>query len=180
MDARVHRFVQGLSPLVINEAATTILNSDMNNGKIVAFLQATETCKLKNRMEREGSNKAQSAGNFNGTSGGGGGRTYATGVVFKGHIQRDCRSSHQSMGRGTTQPASSAATTSAAPSPARGAPAPRGCAEARGGAQSSGRLNRFYPMSGCQSSEASPDVVRGILTVQSHDIYSLIYPGSTL
>nr|XP_009796798.1 PREDICTED: uncharacterized protein LOC104243316 [Nicotiana sylvestris] len=33
----------GLSPLVINEAATVVLNSDMNNGKMVAFSQATET-----------------------------------------------------------------------------------------------------------------------------------------
>ncbi|XP_070054364.1 uncharacterized protein [Nicotiana tomentosiformis] len=41
MEARVHRFVQGLSPLVINEAATTALNSDMNYGRMVAFSQAT-------------------------------------------------------------------------------------------------------------------------------------------
>ncbi|XP_070017394.1 uncharacterized protein [Nicotiana sylvestris] len=34
MDTRVWRFVQGLSPLVVNEAATTALHSDMNYGKI--------------------------------------------------------------------------------------------------------------------------------------------------
>ncbi|XP_070017470.1 uncharacterized protein [Nicotiana sylvestris] len=34
-------------------------------------------------------------------------------------------------------------------------------------------------MSGRQTIEASPDVVIGILTVQSHDIYALIDPGST-
>ncbi|XP_070034581.1 uncharacterized protein [Nicotiana tomentosiformis] len=73
MEARVHRFVQGLSPLVINEAATTALNSNMNYGKMVAFTQATETHKLKNIMEHESSNKARSAGNFGGFSGGGGG-----------------------------------------------------------------------------------------------------------
>ncbi|XP_070048876.1 uncharacterized protein [Nicotiana tomentosiformis] len=33
MEARVRRFVQGLSPLVINEAAMAALNSDMNYGK---------------------------------------------------------------------------------------------------------------------------------------------------
>ncbi|XP_070045589.1 uncharacterized protein [Nicotiana tomentosiformis] len=38
----------GLSPLVINEAATTALNSDMNYGKMVAFVQAIETRKLRN------------------------------------------------------------------------------------------------------------------------------------
>ncbi|XP_070034731.1 uncharacterized protein [Nicotiana tomentosiformis] len=35
-------------------------------------------------------------------------------------------------------------------------------------------------MSGSQSAEASPDVVTGILTVQSYDVYALIDPGSTL
>ncbi|XP_070039514.1 uncharacterized protein [Nicotiana tomentosiformis] len=75
MEARVRQFVQGLSPLVINEAATSALNSDMNYGKMVAFSQATETHKLKNRMkrERESSNRSRSASNFSGTSGGGGG-----------------------------------------------------------------------------------------------------------
>ncbi|XP_070057144.1 uncharacterized protein [Nicotiana tomentosiformis] len=72
MEARVCRFVQGLSPLVIKEAATAVLNSDMNYGKMVAFSQSTETRKWKNIMERESSSKAQSAGNFGGSSGGGG------------------------------------------------------------------------------------------------------------
>ncbi|XP_070055625.1 uncharacterized protein [Nicotiana tomentosiformis] len=75
MEARVCRFMQGLSPLVINEAATLALNSYMNYGKMVAFSQATETRKLKNRMECERSNKARSASNFGGSSSGGGGRS---------------------------------------------------------------------------------------------------------
>ncbi|XP_019261848.1 PREDICTED: uncharacterized protein LOC109239720 [Nicotiana attenuata] len=54
MESRVHQFVQGLNPLTINEASTAALNSDMNYGKMVAFAQATENRKLKNRMEREG------------------------------------------------------------------------------------------------------------------------------
>ncbi|XP_070040922.1 uncharacterized protein [Nicotiana tomentosiformis] len=52
MEARVRRFMQGLSPLVINKAATTALNSDMNYGKMVEFSQATEDRKLKKRRER--------------------------------------------------------------------------------------------------------------------------------
>ncbi|XP_070036704.1 uncharacterized protein [Nicotiana tomentosiformis] len=64
MEARVRRFMQGLSPLVINEAATAALNSDMNYGKMVSFAQATQNHKLKNRMEREGNSKARSADNF--------------------------------------------------------------------------------------------------------------------
>ncbi|XP_070046840.1 uncharacterized protein [Nicotiana tomentosiformis] len=71
MEARVCRFVQGLSPLVINEAATTALNSDMNYGKMMAFAQATEAQKLKLRMERKGSRRARSAGNLGDLFGGG-------------------------------------------------------------------------------------------------------------
>ncbi|XP_070032530.1 uncharacterized protein [Nicotiana tomentosiformis] len=64
MEARVRRFVQGLSPLVINEAARTSLNSDMNYGRMVVFAQATEAQKLKLRMEHESSSRARSAGNL--------------------------------------------------------------------------------------------------------------------
>nr|XP_009801529.1 PREDICTED: uncharacterized protein LOC104247272 [Nicotiana sylvestris] len=62
MDARIRRFVQGLSPLVVNEAATAALHSDMNYGKIVGFAQATEARNLKIRAERESSSRARSAG----------------------------------------------------------------------------------------------------------------------
>ncbi|XP_070036570.1 uncharacterized protein [Nicotiana tomentosiformis] len=71
MEARVSRFVQGLSPLVINEAAMIALNCNMNYGKMVAFGQATEDCKLKNRRERKGRSKAWTAGNLGGSSGAG-------------------------------------------------------------------------------------------------------------
>ncbi|XP_070032518.1 uncharacterized protein [Nicotiana tomentosiformis] len=71
MEARVRRFVQGLSPLVINEAATTSLNSDMNYGRMVVFAKATEAQKLKLRMEHESSSRARSAGNLGNSFGGG-------------------------------------------------------------------------------------------------------------
>ncbi|XP_070054553.1 uncharacterized protein [Nicotiana tomentosiformis] len=71
MEARVRRFVQGFTFLVINEAATTALNSDMNYGNMVAFSQATEARKLNFRMERESSSRARSAGNFGDSFGGG-------------------------------------------------------------------------------------------------------------
>ncbi|XP_070046778.1 uncharacterized protein [Nicotiana tomentosiformis] len=64
IEARVQWFVQGLSPLVINEAATAALNSDVNYGNIVAFSPAIENRKLKNRIERVGTSKARSAGIF--------------------------------------------------------------------------------------------------------------------
>ena len=83
------------------------------------------------------------------------------------------------MGRGAAQLTNSAATTSTTP-PARGTPPPVGRGVARGGAQNSGGPSRFYAMRRRRESEASPDVVTGILTVQSHDVYALIDPGSTL
>ncbi|XP_070046670.1 uncharacterized protein [Nicotiana tomentosiformis] len=49
-----------------------------------------------------------------------------------------------------------------------------------GGAQSSRGPNWFYAMSGRHSVEAFPDVVTSILTVQYHDVYALIDPGSSL
>ncbi|XP_070041018.1 uncharacterized protein [Nicotiana tomentosiformis] len=133
--------MEGLSPLVINDAATTALNSDMNYRKMIAFAQATENRKLKNRMCR-----------------------------LRGHIQRECRSSRQGTGRGTAQPSSSAAATSSTPPPARGTPARTRRGAARGGAQSSGGPSHFYTMSGLQSAEDSPYVVTGILIVQFHDV----------
>ncbi|XP_070046803.1 uncharacterized protein [Nicotiana tomentosiformis] len=71
MEARVWWFILRLSTLVINEAATPALNSDMNYGKIVAFAQATEDRKIKNMREREGTSKARSTGNFGESFGGG-------------------------------------------------------------------------------------------------------------
>ncbi|XP_070057148.1 uncharacterized protein [Nicotiana tomentosiformis] len=44
----------------------------MNYGKMVVFGQATKNRNLKNRMEREGTSKARSAGNFGESFGGGG------------------------------------------------------------------------------------------------------------
>ncbi|XP_070010346.1 uncharacterized protein [Nicotiana sylvestris] len=102
------------------------------------------------------------------------------GCGMRGHIQRHCRVSHWGAGKGTTQSSSPAAATSSSPSPARGTPAPAGHGAARCGAQSLGGPSRFYVMSGCQTAEASPDVVIGILIVQSHDVYALIDHGSTL
>nr|XP_009781710.1 PREDICTED: uncharacterized protein LOC104230568 [Nicotiana sylvestris] len=84
MEAIVRLFVQDLNHLVINEAITAALNSDMNYGKMVVFSQATKTRKLKNRMEREGSKKAPSAGNFGGSSSG----NYGGRSVFRGGSSR--------------------------------------------------------------------------------------------
>ncbi|XP_070040132.1 uncharacterized protein [Nicotiana tomentosiformis] len=51
----------------------------------------------------------------------------------------------------------------------------------RGGASSSrGPQNRIYALAGRHDQESSLDVVTGILSVFSYDIYALIDPGSTL
>ncbi|XP_070042757.1 uncharacterized protein [Nicotiana tomentosiformis] len=67
MEARVRQFVQGLSPLVINEAAMTALNSNMNYGKMVAFAQAIEDRKLKRKRELDNNKKTRSTGNLSGS-----------------------------------------------------------------------------------------------------------------
>ncbi|XP_070039373.1 uncharacterized protein [Nicotiana tomentosiformis] len=109
---------------------------------------------------------------------------YSTYVCYKcgmrGHIQRDFHSSRQSMGGGATQPSSSIATTSTMPPPTRSTIPPAGRGVARGGIQSSRGPSRFYAMRKRQKFEAYPDVVTGMLTVQSHDVYALIDPSFTL
>ncbi|XP_070039505.1 uncharacterized protein [Nicotiana tomentosiformis] len=147
MEARVRRFVQSLSPLVINEATIAALNSDMNYGKMVAFAQSTEDCKLKNRREREGTSKARSAGNFGESFGGG--RS-----AFRRGSSRPTQSHPQSS--------ASAPPAGHTPPPARGPPALAGRGATRGGAQSSRGTSCFYAMSGLQSAEAFPDVVTSI------------------
>ncbi|XP_070010399.1 uncharacterized protein [Nicotiana sylvestris] len=183
MDARVWRFVQGLSPLVVNEAATAALPSDMNYGKIVGFSQATEARKLKIRAERESSRRAQSAGHSGrpvpGRGPSGPSQSYAqsseSAPPTRGHIQRDYRAPSQGIGRGFAQSSGSlAATSSVRP------PAPAGRGVVRGGACGRGVPSRFYALSGHQSAEASPDVTTGILSVQAIDYYALIDLGSSL
>ncbi|XP_070025343.1 uncharacterized protein [Nicotiana sylvestris] len=194
MGDRVRLFVQGLSPLVVNEAATVALHSDMNYGKIVGFAQATEARKLKIREERESSEsrRPHQSGRPRGGSQQHGGALcpkcgrfhtedcyldipvcYRCGV--RGHIQRDCQAPRQGTGRGFAQPSGSlAATSSACP------PAPAGHGAIRGRDHGRSGPSRFYALSGCQSVEASPDVVTRILSVQAIDYYALIDQGSSL
>ncbi|XP_059290828.1 uncharacterized protein LOC132044350 [Lycium ferocissimum] len=56
-----------------------------------------------------------------------------------------------------------------------------GRGRAKGGVSSSSSpQNHIYALAGRQDLESSPDVVIGILSVFSHDVYALIDPGSTL
>ena len=75
---------------------------------------------------------------------------------------------------------STVASSSSVPSLGRGVqPIGRGRG-ARGAASSSGTQNRIYAIADRQNSEASPDVVTGILSIFSHNVYALIDLGSTL
>ncbi|XP_070046492.1 uncharacterized protein [Nicotiana tomentosiformis] len=128
-------------------------------------------------MEREGSSKARSAGNFEESFGGG--RSAFRGGP-SGPSQYFAQSSASALPAGLSQQQGSHFRPNQAPPPARGTPAPAGRGASRAGAHISGGPSRFYAMSGRQSAEASPDVVKGILAIQSHDLYALIDPGSTL
>ncbi|XP_070017401.1 uncharacterized protein [Nicotiana sylvestris] len=177
MEARVRRFVQGLNPL-------TIMNSNMNYGKMIAFTQSIESRKLKNGMERDGNSKDRSRGNMGESLGGGR-------LVFReespGSSQSVAQSSFSAQPSGPTQqqwshfkPGQGNRGSHQWGRSARITPAPAGRGAARGGAYCSGGPNRFYVMSGRQTTEASLDVVTGILAVQYHDVYALIDPSSTL
>nr|XP_009799039.1 PREDICTED: uncharacterized protein LOC104245172 [Nicotiana sylvestris] len=175
IEARVHRFAQGLNPLTINEASTAALNSGINYGKMVAFSHAKENRKLKNRMEREGkrSIRAQLAATVELFQAQSGQQT----ILSVGLVRREIPAVAEvpvpqvredalrgfllgvtrGAGRGSAPSSSPAVATSLSPSPTRGTPAPAGRGAARGGVQSSGEPSQFYAMSGCQTAEASPD-----------------------
>ncbi|XP_060185837.1 uncharacterized protein LOC132615291 [Lycium barbarum] len=96
-----------------------------------------------------------------------------------GHIMRDCPSVG---GRGRTQPSGSVAGSSSSIHPmGPGSHASVGHGRGRGRVPSSGGpQHRIYALAGRQDLESSPDVVTGILSVFSHDVYVLIDSGSTL
>ena len=88
------------------------------------------------------------------------------------------------LGRGVpAQPSrSTVASSPSVRAPRPGPQSTQGRGRGRGGGDtsgSSGGQNRFYALTGRQDSEASPDVVTGILTIHSHAIYALMDPGST-
>ncbi|XP_070032908.1 uncharacterized protein [Nicotiana tomentosiformis] len=88
------------------------------------------------------------------------------------------------LGRGTpAQPSGfTAASSPLVRAPRPGPQSTQGRGRGRGGGDtsgSSGGQNRFYAFTGRQDSEASPNVVTGILTIHSHAIYALMDPEST-
>ncbi|XP_015170733.1 uncharacterized protein [Solanum tuberosum] len=81
------------------------------------------------------------------------------------------------------QPSGSTATSSPsvrAPRPGPQSTQGHGRGRGEGDTGSSGGQNLFYALTGRQDSEASPDVVTGILTISSQAVYALIDPVSTI
>ncbi|XP_070054241.1 uncharacterized protein [Nicotiana tomentosiformis] len=98
---------------------------------------------------------------------------------YPGHVVRDCP---MRGGTSIVQPTGSVVGSSSSVRPPReGSQAPIGRGRGRGGASSSsGPQNRIYALAGRQDQDSSPDVVTGILSVSSYDVYGLLNPGSTL
>ena len=87
------------------------------------------------------------------------------------------------MSRGDLAQPSGSTTTSSpsvrAPRPGPESTQGRGRGRGEGDTCSSGSQNRFYSLTGRHDSEASPDVVTGILMIFSQAVYALIDPGFT-
>ncbi|XP_070055326.1 uncharacterized protein [Nicotiana tomentosiformis] len=85
-------------------------------------------------------------------------------------------------GGGMVQPTGSVSgSSSSVRPPTRGFQQSTCCGRGRGAVPSSSDTqNRMYALAGRQDIESSPDVVKGILSVFSYDVYALIDPGSTL
>ncbi|XP_070017380.1 uncharacterized protein [Nicotiana sylvestris] len=96
-----------------------------------------------------------------------------------GHIMRHCP---MTGGGGMAQPTASAGASSSSVRPPRQSmQTSTGRGRGRFGASGSGgQQNRIYALLSRQDLESSPDVVTGILSVFSIDMYALIDPGSTL
>ncbi|CAN4076703.1 unnamed protein product [Withania somnifera] len=76
---------------------------------------------------------------------------------------------------------STIASSSSVPSLGGGRQAPTGRGRgSKGAASSSGIQNRTYALASRRDLETSPDVVTGTLSIFSHNVYTLIDPGSTL
>ena len=96
---------------------------------------------------------------------------------MSGHMMRECpRRGIGGMARLTE---SFIASSSSMPYSGRGAQPMGRVRGDRGATSSSGAQNRTYSLADRQNLEASPDVVTGMLSIFSFNLYALIDPGST-
>ncbi|XP_070039402.1 uncharacterized protein [Nicotiana tomentosiformis] len=151
MEDRVHRFVMGLELHLLNDCIPVSLQLDMDISRIQAYAQGVEERKQKQRMDRSGQNFR------------------ASGFQYRGESSQMRPPLPRCAQCGKRMP------------PGQGSQAPMSRDRGRAGASSSsGPQNRIYALAGRQDKESSPDIVIGILSVFSYDVYALIDPGSTL
>ncbi|XP_070045775.1 uncharacterized protein [Nicotiana tomentosiformis] len=202
MRARVHHYVDGLGDHLIRDCRVASLLDDVDISRIQAFAQTTENLSRwirDTRRDREQSKRARTMGSYREPRvdfrpplhrypprSAGSFPPQMQGQRFDRYIQQTGHYISWCPGLGRGTPAQPSGFT-AASSPSLRAPRPgprstQGRGRGRGGGDtsgSSGGQNRFYALTGRQDSEASPDVVTGILTIHSHAIYALMDPGST-
>ncbi|XP_070047399.1 uncharacterized protein [Nicotiana tomentosiformis] len=162
MEDRVHRFVIGLESYLLNDCMSVSLHPGIDISRIQAYAQGVEEPKQKHRVDHDR------------------GQSKRVGYSCpSGHIMRDCPTRG---GACIVQPVGSVAgSSSSVHLPGQGSQAPTGRGRGRSGASSSSNpRNCVYALAGRQDQESSPDVVMGILSVSSYDVYTLIDPGSTL
>ncbi|XP_070004325.1 uncharacterized protein [Nicotiana sylvestris] len=181
MSDRVHQFVSGLGAHLINECTTASLNQGMDIARIQSYAQGLEDRKRQQRANREHNRGQQKRVrfivhhyNFRDND-----MIEPLILVQPGHIMRYCP---MTGGGGMAQPTASAwASSSSVRPPWQSMQTSTGRGRGRVGTSGSGgQQNRIYDLSCRRDLESSPDVVTGILSIFSIDMYALINPGSTL
>ncbi|XP_070036414.1 uncharacterized protein [Nicotiana tomentosiformis] len=197
MRTRVHHYVDGFGDHLIRDCRVASLSDDVDISRIQAFAQTTEDLSRRirdTRRDREQSKRARTMGSYREPrvdfrpplhryppQSAGSFPPQMQGQRFDHYIQSGPgQSSGQPEGRRQERSAQMRQLTP--PCTQCGPQSTQGRGRGRGGGDtsgSSGGQNRFYALTGRQDSEASPDVVSGILTIHSHAIYALMDPGST-
>ncbi|XP_070031854.1 uncharacterized protein [Nicotiana tomentosiformis] len=147
MEDRVHRFVMGLEPHLLNDGMSVSLQPGMDISRIQAYAQGVEECKQKEIADREHNKGHNKRARSSGPS---------------GNVMIDCPTRG---GASIVQPAGSAASSSSSVRPpGQGSPTPMGRGRGRCRASSSSDpQNCIYALAGRQDQESSHDVVTGFI-----------------
>ncbi|XP_070047138.1 uncharacterized protein [Nicotiana tomentosiformis] len=169
MSHRVHRFVGGLGPHLINECTTASLSPSMDIARIQAYAQSLEDWKRVSVMTEspipvrvripEG---------------------IAHSIVKPGHIICFCPARNVDSVIPPTGSVEASSSTAHPREQGIQLPMGRGRGRRRMSSPNGQQQNCIYALSGRQNLESSPDMVVGILSVFSLNVYALIDPGSTL
>ncbi|XP_075103258.1 uncharacterized protein LOC142177970 [Nicotiana tabacum] len=198
MRARVRRFMLGISDDLFVDANIAAQNNDMTITKMVAFVQGNEDRlkeeeRLWREKEREFNKRVKSAGNFNhGGSQTGGNRQFfkksKSGPVpssasapvqrskFNKKNQNFRTADSQSQAKQNNRGNAAQSTNSAAH---HNSQAQQGRDTAKSNNAGGGR-NRLYALADHQDTKARGDVITGMLTIFTFDVYALTDSGSTL